>query len=136
MFKKIRKLKNSNRNTASVCVEFAFVAPIFFLIVIGSIEFARVHMIQAAVENACFEGARRGIIPGSTNALCVQRTEEFLESAGVQDYTIEVQPLVIDAVTPEIVVTTTVKLNAKNGFGISGFFKDRSMVKRIALPTQ
>ena len=64
MFKKIRKFKNSKRrSTGSVCVEFAFVAPIFFLLVIGSIEFARVHMIQSAVENACFEGARRGIVP-------------------------------------------------------------------------
>ena len=137
MFKKIRKFKNSKRrSTGSVCVEFAFVAPIFFLLVIGSIEFARIHMIQSAVENACFEGARRGIVPCATNELCKQRTEQFLQSARVTDFDVVVEPEVIDSLTEEITVTTTVTLNAKNGFGISGFFKDRSMTKQVSLATQ
>ena len=93
-------------------------------------------MIQSAVDNACFEGARRGIVPGATNAICKQRTEEFLELAGVNDYVVEVEPGEIDALTREVVVKTTVTLNAKNGFGISGFFKDKSMVKQVSLPIQ
>jgi len=93
-------------------------------------------MIQSAVENACFEGARRGIVPGATNAACVARTEQFLELAGVNEYVVTVEPAVIDTITNEIVVTTEVKLSASNGFGISGFFKNKGMTKSVSLPSQ
>ena len=72
----------------------------------------------------------------ATNELCKQRTEQFLQSARVTDFDVVVEPEVIDSLTEEITVTTTVTLNAKNGFGISGFFKDRSMTKQVSLATQ
>lgn len=136
MFKKIRRFKNGKRNKAAVCIEFAFVAPIFFLIVIASIEFARVHMIQCAVENACFEGARRGIVPGATASACETTASNLLTLAGVDDFAVTVEPATLDASTKSIEVTATVPINAENGFGVSGFFKGRSLTKKISLPVQ
>ena len=120
----------------SVAVEFALVAPIFFLILFASIEFARVHMIQSSVENACFEGARRGIIPGANSAICKSMTESLLDLAKVHDYTVTVTPANFDATTDEITVTAVVPLSAENGFGISGFLQGKAMSKTITLPRE
>ena len=56
--------------TAAVVVEFAICAPILFLFFFASLEFSRVNMIRQSVENAVYEGARRGIVPGATAANC------------------------------------------------------------------
>jgi Flp pilus assembly protein TadG len=128
--------KNQKNRAGSVTVEFAMVAPIFFVILFGSIEFARVHMIQSAVENACFEGARRGIVPGATSAICKSYTEALLDMAKVKNHTVTVTPASINAATQEITITTVVPLTAENGFGISGFFQDKAMSKSITLPIQ
>ena len=60
----------SHDRTAAVVVEFAICAPILFLFFFASLEFSRVNMIRQSVENAVYEGARRGIVPGATAANC------------------------------------------------------------------
>ena len=131
MFKRFKK-----RKRGSVSVEFALVAPIFFLFVFAGVEFARVHILQNAVENACFEGARRGIIPGATSDFTKTVAEDFLASSGIADFTVEVNPPTIDPMTTSISVTASVPINAENGFGISGFFNGRSLTKEVSLPIQ
>ena len=136
MLKRPRKSKNGKRNLGSVCVEFALVAPIFFLMVFASIEFARVHMIQSAAENACFEGARRGIVPGATSTVCRTLAEDILEVAGIPDYDVQVFPNNIDATTEVITVTADIPITGRNNFGISAFFSGRVLRKEISLPRQ
>ena len=136
MLKRPRKSKNGKRNLGSVCVEFALVSPIFFLIIFASIEFARVHMIQSAAENACFEGARRGIVPGATAETCREQCEEILRIAGVQDFTVEVTPNNIDANTELVTVHADIPITSRNSFGISAFFRGRALRKEISLPRQ
>ena len=131
MFKRFKK-----RKRGSVSVEFALVAPIFFLFVFAGVEFARVHILQNAVENACFEGARRGIIPGATSDFTKTVAEDFLTSSGIADFTVEANPPTIDPMTTSISVTASVPINAENGFGISGFFNGRSLTKEVSLPIQ
>ena len=43
-------------------VEFALVAPLLFLVVIGMVEFGRMVMVQQILTNASREGARQGIL--------------------------------------------------------------------------
>jgi len=49
-------------------VEAAFVLPVFFLVLLGIIEFGRAMMVAQMVTNAARQGARSSIIDGSTNA--------------------------------------------------------------------
>jgi len=128
--------KKRRKRAGSVTVEFALVAPIFFFIVFGSIEFARVHMIQSAVENACFEGARRGIVPGGTSAISKSHAEALLDLAKIKNHVVTVTPATINAATEEITITAVVPLSAENGFGISGFFQGKAMSKSMTLPIQ
>jgi Flp pilus assembly protein TadG len=125
--------KNIKNRRGGMCVEFALVAPIFFAMLFASVEFARVHMIQSTVENACFEGARRGIIPGGTSTACQSTTEDLLDMMGISNYTVTITPATIDAATLDITVAVSVPLSAANGFGMTGFMQGRSMTKEITL---
>ena len=131
-----KRFKNRKQKRGSVTVEFALVAPIFFLFVFSGVEFARVHILQNAVENACFEAARRGIVPGASGNSTKVVAEEFLTSSGIADFTVEVNPPTFDPTTTTISVTASVPINAENGFGISGFFNNQSMTKEVSLPIQ
>ncbi len=54
-----------NRRGAAV-VEFAVVAPVFFLLVFGMIEFGRAIMVQQILTNASREGARVAVLDSPT----------------------------------------------------------------------
>lgn len=93
-------------------------------------------MIQSAAENACFEGCRRGIVPGATAETCREQCEEILRIAGVQDFTVDVIPNTIDASTETIIVSADIPITRRNSFGISAFFRGRVLRKEISLPRQ
>jgi Flp pilus assembly protein TadG len=86
--------KQDRRGTA--LVEMALVLPIFVAVTLGIVEFGRAMMVGQLVTNAAREGARLGIIDGSTNQDVIDYIEGFLtESAGV------------DAADLNIVITVT-----------------------------
>ena len=70
-------------------VEFAFVAPLFFLLVFGMIEFGRMLMVQQVITNASREGARIGVLDGSqrvgseANPGVVDSIQRYLEGARI-----------------------------------------------------
>ena len=131
------KHKSIQRNRfGGVAVEFAMVAPIFFLVLFGGIEFASIHITQCAMENAAFEGVRQGIIPGATSDDCYQHAKNILDATRIKVYQIDVEPSVIDAFTEEISVTVTVPMNPENKFGLSAFLRGGDLVKTITLPRE
>jgi Flp pilus assembly protein TadG len=52
----------------SAVVEFAFVAPLFFLILGGIVEFGQAFRVEHILSNACRRGARSAILPGATTS--------------------------------------------------------------------
>ena len=65
--------RNSNRRGATA-VEFAFVAPIFFLLVLGMIDLGRMIMIQHAATNAAREGCRKAVLATTVNSTDIENT--------------------------------------------------------------
>lgn len=59
-----RLYRRKRRGTAAV--EFALVAPVFFLLVLGMIEYGRMVMVQQVITNASREGARAAVLDGAT----------------------------------------------------------------------
>jgi hypothetical protein len=57
-----------NRRRGAAVVEFAVIAPLFFMMVFGIIEFGRALMVQQILTNASREGARRAIVEGATES--------------------------------------------------------------------
>lgn len=61
------KRKQSDRRGAAL-VEFAIVAPVFLLFMLGSIEIGRALVVQQALTNASCEGARMGTLEGDVQS--------------------------------------------------------------------
>jgi Flp pilus assembly protein TadG len=70
--------KRSSTRSAIAAVEFAIVAPIFFLMVFGLIEFGRMMMVQQSLTNAAREGCRMAVLATTKNSAEVE--------AAVRDY--------------------------------------------------
>ena len=76
---------------AAVAVELAVVSPVLLAMLFGIIEFGWLFTVQHTMVNAAREGARLGILQGSTVDDIEQQTREFLEPMGLdQEVTIDV----------------------------------------------
>lgn len=74
-----RKIRTTRSGVAAV--EFALVAPIFFLLVFGLIEFGRMMMVQQALTNAAREGTRVAILATTKDGAAVEtRMRNYLQS--------------------------------------------------------
>jgi len=80
-----------NRCGAAV-VEFAVVAPVFFLLIFGMIEYGRLVMVQQVLTNASREGARVGVLDGSTSADVTTAVNNYLTSARINSATVTITP--------------------------------------------
>ena len=78
-----KRLGSRQARCGVVTVEFAICAPILFIIFFASLEFGRVNMIRQSVENAVYEGSRRGIVPGATAADCRTAAQNVLNTVSV-----------------------------------------------------
>jgi len=90
MDKVCRSFRRKRRGAA--VVEFAVVAPVFFLLVFGMIEYGRMVMVQQVITNASREGARTAVLDGATTAEVESTIESYLQSAGISGATVTVTP--------------------------------------------
>lgn len=129
-----RKLARGQRpnRTAAVVVEFAICAPILFLFFFASLEFSRVNMIRQSVENAVYEGARRGIVPGATATNCRDSAQAVLNSISAGGATVTVTPAAITNDTPEVTVAVSVPVNS-NSWVMPFFFDGRVISSQMTL---
>lgn len=73
-------------------VEFAFVAPLLFMLVFGIIEFGRMIMVHQIITNASREGARRAIIENASSTEVTTLVSDYLTAASVTGATVTVAP--------------------------------------------
>lgn len=76
------KRKQSDRRGAAL-VEFAIVAPVFLLFILGSIEIGRALVVQQALTNASCEGARMGTLEGATPSDVESAVNDYLSSVAI-----------------------------------------------------
>lgn len=88
---KVYRFCRRNRRGAAV-VEFAFVAPVFFLFVFGMIEYGRMVMVQQVITNASREGARIGVLDGSTTSDVTTAVTTYLTNSSISGATVTVNP--------------------------------------------
>lgn len=127
-----RTARRHRRRTGAVTVEFAICAPLLFLTFFASLEFARVNMIRQSVENAVYEGCRRGIVPGATADDVRAAAQGVLDSVLISSAQITVNPSVITDNTAELTVSVQVPINA-NSWVLPFFFNGKSVSGSITL---
>jgi Flp pilus assembly protein TadG len=84
--------RQSKSRSGASAVEFAVVAPVFFLVVLGIIEFGRMVMVQQVITNAAREGARIAVLDSATAAKVTQRVTDYLSAARLSGATISISP--------------------------------------------
>ena len=92
------------KRSGATTVEFAITIPILLLILFTTLEFSRMNVIRQTAVNAAYEGARRGIVPGSTANEVEQIATGVLNTVGVHGSTITVTPTALTPDTTEVTV--------------------------------
>jgi Flp pilus assembly protein TadG len=100
-----------NRQGAAA-VEFAVVAPIFFLMVLGMLEFGRAMMVQQLLTNASREGARVAILdsPSPTASTVTSTVNNYLQGGGISGATVTINPTEPTTAAYGAPVTVTVQI--------------------------
>jgi hypothetical protein len=85
------RLYRRNRRAAAA-VEFALVAPVFLMLVLGMIEYGRMVMVQQVITNASREGARAAVLDGATTSEVTATVTSYLTSGSISGATVTVSP--------------------------------------------
>jgi len=116
----------------AVVVEMALCLPLLFFFFLAALEMSRVNMIRQTVENAVYEGSRRGVVPGATADDCRNAALAVLNSVSANDADIDVVPATLTDNVPEVTVSVEVPLNS-NSWVVPFFFRDRFVTSSMTL---
>jgi Flp pilus assembly protein TadG len=86
-----RRIRRRSRRGAAV-TEFAVVAPVFFLMVIGFLEFGRALMVQQVLINASRVGARQAITTSATTGEVEEVVQDYAAGVAVPGVSVVVSP--------------------------------------------
>jgi Flp pilus assembly protein TadG len=130
---KSRRLRRCRRaRCGAVMVEFAICSSLLFMFFFAALEFSRVNMIRQSIENAVYEGARRGIVPGATSDDCRNTALAVLNSISVNGAQVTITPSVITPSTPQVSVACSVPVNS-NSWVTPLFFAGKSISGSMTL---
>src|SRR4249919_61456 len=101
-----RGYRPANRYGAAA-VEFAIVAPVFFLLVIGMIEVGRAMMVQQVLINASRVGARQAVTAGATTTAVQTAVNQYATSVAVPSVSVSVTPDPAAAKSGDTMTVTT-----------------------------
>jgi Flp pilus assembly protein TadG len=119
------------RRVGAAAVEFAIVAPLFFLLVFGMVEFGRMVMVQQVITNASREGARKAVLDGASSSNVKSSVVTYMSSGGI---TIATSNVTIDPSDPStaasgspVTVTVSVPFNQVSWLPSPMFLGSRMM---------
>lgn len=96
-------------------IEFALVAPVFFLLVFAVVELGRMMMIQQSLTNAAREGCRKAVLATTTDSSAVDAAvRQYLQSVLSNTSSDEVRvtvPSNMAAATPGSSLTVAVEVD-------------------------
>ena len=87
----LTRAKRSSRRGAAA-VEFALVAPIIFIMIFASIEFARAIMAIDGMEESVREGCRLSVLDDTTTQEIEDMVEQRMNLIGISSYTLTITP--------------------------------------------
>ncbi|WP_372718721.1 TadE/TadG family type IV pilus assembly protein [Novipirellula sp.] len=108
------KLNRRRQRRGAALVEFAIVAPILFLFFFAAFEFCRAAMIRHTADNAVYEAARTGILPGATAEETESKALGILNSLGLTNVRVQVTPKKIKRDTREVTVRVEVPMDGNS----------------------
>ena len=101
--------RTAERRGAAV-VEFAIVAPVLLLLLLGMIECGRMIMVQQSITTAAREGARTAIVEGTSATSAMGSVQSFLSGTGIRGANVTVAPNNTGSIAHGQPVTVTVSV--------------------------
>lgn len=98
------------RRRGTAAVEFAVIAPLFFLLIFTVFEIGQMVMVQQILTNAARAGARRGILEQTTATEVETFVADYLAGTAVSGATVTVTPGSLEQVGFGNPVTVTVSV--------------------------
>jgi Flp pilus assembly protein TadG len=132
-----RHRRSSRRGTAAV--EFALVAPVFFIFVFGIVECGRALMVQQVMVNAARAGARTAILAGSTDAGVQSVISSYMSASAITGYSYTISPDLGSNPPPgsgtSITVTVSVPWSSVTwtGFLPSEYFRGKTITAHVVM---
>lgn len=127
--------RSASKRRGAAIVEFAVVAPLFFLLLMAGIEFAMIATIRSTSHNAAYEAARELVIPGADAADGIAEAERIMSVVGVNDLTVTTTPSVIAEDTQEITVNISIPY-ANNAIFTPLFLGNLTLQSSITMRTE
>lgn len=90
------------------------VTPLFFMIVLGSVEIARFMYFRQAIDQATYEACRMGVITGARINTVRNTANDMLAAYGITDAAVSITPSSIDEDTETVTVTITANFAANS----------------------
>lgn len=109
-----QQARRARQRRGTALVEFAMVAPVFFLFMVGAIEFGRAIMVQEVLTDASREGARVGIIDGMQTSDVQSAANAYLTAMKVSGATVSVSPQNPGSTPSGTQVTVTISIPYKS----------------------
>ena len=130
----VKGTTTTNPRCGATALEFAICAPILFLFTFTGVEFARINMIRNSIENAAYEGARNGVLPGSASGDCQTITEDLLDTIRLTGYTVNVSPILPSSDT--VTVTVNVPITTAHGYVTPQYYLGKTLSASVTLPRE
>lgn len=125
-----------HRRRGAATVEFAVIAPLFFMLVMGMFEFSRMMMAQEILTNGAREGARKAVLPGVTTTDVTQVVNNYFANTGISGHTVTCTP---DPATAQggTLLTVTVNVSYRNvswlPAGAIQWLKSENLTARVVM---
>jgi Flp pilus assembly protein TadG len=122
----LRRLSLLRRGAAAT--EFAVVAPVFFMMIIGFIEFGRALMVQQVLVNASRVGARMASTTGATSSGVQSAVQSYTTSVAVPGVSVSVSPNPATAIAGTVItVTASVPFNDVSWMNTPWFLSGKTL---------
>ncbi len=121
------------KRRGTTMVEFAVVAPVFFIFMFAAMEFAHLNTLRNTAHNAAYEAARAAVIPGANQAKAEAEAQRILAAVGTRQFDITVTSIT-DA-SEEVTVTIDIPY-ADNAIMIPWFTGSVNIHSETTLKTE
>lgn len=125
---KPRTLQSGKQRHAATSVEMALVLSLFLLFLFAFFELGHALMIDSVTENAAYEGARRGIVPGASLESARQAAAEIALASSLRSVDVQVQSRQLAPYVQGITVTVNASLSENSIF--LGMFLGNATISR------
>lgn len=129
------KSRVSKHRRGATAVEFAIVAPVFFLVLMSMFEFSRLNVLRNTADNAAYEAARAAMVPGATAADATAEANRLLNVVGARGANVTISPNRITRNTEAVTVSIDIPLD-RNGWVVPRFTRGRTLTSTSTLRTE